>query len=221
MPNKLQATKIFDGTTNKNSETVTGTFSNAKFLIINTPDLDQSLGDQGYDIAYLLVSKIEAVTNIGGIDIKTSYGEKEYESEIAPLFFGTLSMLLIPDEIGDLGNDLYLVLNTTHSIRLEIYAISKIDCCQQTLEAIQNVQNSVNAIQALQVVTNVANILTEVASLAVQAEISTVLAAGLALPTAGASLALPPAVAATEAPALPALATAGVALGLAIPGLIG
>lgn len=117
------AISIYSGMTNSGQLTETSTFSDVDFLIITTPNLPS---DEGYEIAASIVILSQVLVPIGAENILVDLGEKELAIDLN--FIDTGSVIFIPDEYTRSHAQMKLILASSYSVELEIYAVQYQGC---------------------------------------------------------------------------------------------
>ncbi|MEE3716279.1 hypothetical protein V2H45_05925 [Tumidithrix elongata RA019] len=204
------ANQIWSGFTNPNQIDKSTTFSGCDFLLLNA----LSVGRDNFEIAASIVVNVIADTLYlnGSVQVpQAPLGKKEIPLEIS--YFDTALIVALPSEATRSQCECQVCLTTSYSVNLEIFSVSKKALCDCKLE-LDQIQSDVNFLKLLTGAIGVNQVAQDVVLLAT----ATVIGAGLALPTAGASLALPPAAGAALTPASGALIPILVSAGFAIAG---
>jgi hypothetical protein len=197
---QAKALQVFNRATNPAQIDESSWFSGADFLVINPI----GYGADQFEIAAVLT--IEAVADTaylnGFVEVpQVSFGEKEIPLGID--YLDSAVIVPLPDEVTRSQCRCKVCLSTSYAVTLEIYAFSRKTACDCKAE-LDKIQGDLNYLKVI----NTAIGINQIAQDAVLLGLSTVVGAGLALPTGGTSTLLPPATAATLAPATTALATA-------------
>ncbi len=197
---QAKALQVFNRATNPAQIDESDWFSGADFLVINPI----GYGADNFEIAAVLTIEAVADTSyLGGyVEVpQVSFGEKEIPLGID--YLDSAVILPLPDEVTRSQCRCKVCLSTSYSVRLEIYALSRKSLCDCKAE-LDRIQGHLNYLKVI----NTAIGINQIAQDAVLLGLSTVVGAGLALPTGGSSLALPPASAAALTPASGAVVSA-------------
>ena len=114
----LYTKKIWDGPTTEGNLDLSSPFENADFLIFQS----QVDGDE-LEIAAALQINLVGIESIGGIEISVIYGTKEIPLDVD--FISTSEIICIPEELSQTGQSMRLILATSYSVSLSIYAASR------------------------------------------------------------------------------------------------
>jgi hypothetical protein len=197
---QAKALQVFNRATNPAQIDESDWFLGADFLIINPI----GYGADQFEIAAVLTLEAVADTSyLGGyVEVpQVGFGEKEIPLGID--YLDTAVILPLPDEVTRSQCRCKVCLSTSYAVTLEIYAVSRKTLCECKAE-LDKIQADINYLKVI----NTAIGVNQIAQDAVLLVLSTVVGAGLALPTGGTSLTLPAAAATALTPASGAVMTA-------------
>jgi hypothetical protein len=189
------AKQVWSGFTNPSQVDKSGVFSGCDFILLNA----LGVGSDNFEIAASITIDVIADTLYlnGFVEVpQAPLGRKEIPLNISGL--DTAVLVALPMEATRSNCECTICIATSYPVNLEIYAVSKKTGCDCKLE-LDKLQIDINFLKNVTGAIGVNAIAQDAVLLA------TVIGAGLALPTGGASLALPPAATATFAPATAAL----------------
>jgi hypothetical protein len=210
MTTNALANQIWSGFTNPNQIDSSAKFSGCDFLVINP----LSVGKDNLEIAASVVISVVADTLYLGGSVQVPQaplGTKEIPLEIS--YFDSALIVPLPSEATRSQCECKICLATSYAVNLEIFSVSKKALCDCQIE-LDQIQSDINFLKLLTGAIGVNQVAQDVVLLAT----ATIIGAGLALPTGGASLALPPAAGAALTPASGALIPILLSAGFAIAG---